>query len=258
MMADITPRSVAIATGALIAGAAIGYKMATKSTKRGFDIYKFKSWKSDDPLMKYIHENSLRLTTEQEKLLKATIAHERAAMLSDHIQIQMLQLICKTLGAKKTLDIGVFTGYSALSIALTLPEDGKVIACDVTDTFPRVGMPYWKEAAVDHKIDLRIAPASDTLQRLIDDGESGTFDFAYIDADKENYSTYIELCVKLLRSGGIIALDNTLWSGAVADPSNTDRSTEALRNVTKSLHKDERFDVSLLTVGDGTTLARLR
>jgi len=253
---EITPGTVALTAGAVVAGFAIGYRIASRRSKR--DAFTFKSWKSNDPLMKYIHENSLRLTPEQDKLLKATIASPRSGMLSDHIQIQMLQLICKALGSKKTLDIGVFTGYSSLSIALVLPDDGKVIACDVTDTFAQIGMPLWKEAGVDHKIDLRIAPATETLQKLIDNGESGTFDYAYIDADKENYHNYVELCAKLLRKGGIIALDNTLWSGAVADPSVTDVYTEALRNVTKALHKDDRFDVSLLTVGDGTTLCLLR
>lgn len=181
--------------------------------------------------------------------------HPCSIMLGSLDELQLFQNLCRSIGAKKTLDIGVFTGASALAVALALPEDGKVVACDVSEDYVSVGRPYWKEAGVDNKINFVCAPAAETLDKLIANGEAGTYDFAFIDADKPNYQNYYEKCVQLIRSGGIIALDNTLWSGSVLDESRTDDSTVALRNISKVVHKDERVYPSFLVMGDGVMLA---
>jgi caffeoyl-CoA O-methyltransferase len=173
-------------------------------------------------------------------------------------QGQLMFLLAQLVGARKTLEVGVFTGYSALSVALALPEDGRVVACDVSEEWTSVGRRYWAEAGVSHKIDLRIAPALDTLDALIADGQQGSFDFAFIDADKVNYSGYFERALVLLRSGGLIAVDNTLWSGKVADPGENDPDTVAIREFNQNLHHDARVSLSLLPVGDGLTLAMKR
>lgn len=173
-------------------------------------------------------------------------------------QGQLMGLIIEMIGAKKTIEVGVFTGYSSLVVAQALPEDGKIIACDVSEEWTSVGRRYWKEAGVAHKIDLRIAPALQTLQKLIDDGQSGTFDFAFIDADKSNYGAYYELCLKLLRKGGLIGIDNTLWGGRVADESVLDADTVAIRAINAKLAADDRVTPCLVPVGDGFSLALKR
>jgi caffeoyl-CoA O-methyltransferase len=152
----------------------------------------------------------------------------------------------------------VFTGYSSLATALALPDDGRVIACDVSEEWTAVARRYWKRAGVDHKIDLRLAPATETLDALVADGQGGTFDFAFIDADKTNYLAYYERTLALLRTGGLALVDNTLWSGRVADPEVADADTVALRHFNEVLHRDERVDLSLLPMGDGLTVVRKR
>ncbi|HET9786041.1 MAG TPA: class I SAM-dependent methyltransferase, partial [Pyrinomonadaceae bacterium] len=147
---------------------------------------------------------------------------------------------------------------SALWVALGLPADGRIIACDVSEEYTAVARRYWKEAGVDQKIDLRLRPALETLDTLIREGQSGTFDFAFIDADKTNYQNYYERCLQLLRAGGVIAIDNTIWSGKVADPNAKDPDTVAIRQLNQKLHRDERVALSMLTVGDGLTLAMKR
>ena len=164
-------------------------------------------------------------------------------------------LLVQMLGAKKTLEIGVFTGYSSLSVALALPPDGKIVACDVSEDWTNVARRYWKEAGVEHKIDLHLAPAVETLSQLLADGEAGTFDFAFLDADKDNYDTYYELLLPLLRPGGTIAIDNVLWSGRVIDPEVKDADTVALKELNQKLHHDERISLSMLPIADGLTLA---
>ncbi|MGH8806618.1 MAG: class I SAM-dependent methyltransferase, partial [Noviherbaspirillum sp.] len=151
----------------------------------------------------------------------------------------------------------VFTGYSAMAVALALPEDGRVIGCDISVEYTDIGRPFWQKAGVAHKIDLRIAPALDTLDTLIAQGQAGSIDFAFIDADKTGYDAYYERCLTLLRTGGLIAVDNTLWSGTVALPA-TDADTAALQEFNHKLHHDERVDLSLLPLADGVTLARKR
>lgn len=213
-----------------------------------------KLYESSDPNVTYAAAHSLRLHPAQEKLMEVTLKEPMGGMMGSPDEIQLLQNLVRSIGAKKTLDIGVFTGFSALGIALALPDDGKVVACDVSDDYASKGKPFWKEAGVSHKIDLRIAPAVDTLKELIANGEAGTFDFAFIDADKENYDNYYELSLKLIRKNGIIAIDNMLWGGKVHKPEVTDTSTVALREIAKKVHADDRVFVSFLVIGDGTML----
>lgn len=203
----------------------------------------------------YLHNNSLR---EPEFL---TRLRAETAQLSDGImqispdQGQFMTLLVKLIGARKTLEVGVFTGYSSISTARGLPDDGKIIACDVSEEWTSIARRYWAEAGVAHKIDLRLAPALETLDALLAEGQAGSFDFAFIDADKGNYGHYYERALQLLRKGGLIALDNTLWYGKVADKTVQDVDTVAIRALNKKLQQDERVMMSQLTVGDGLTLA---
>ena len=211
----------------------------------------------DDHLFQYLLEQSLREVPAQAALREATRAHPHAGMQISPDQGQFMALLIKLMGARRTIEVGTFTGYSALTVALALPQEGRVLACDVSDEYTRVGRPFWQQAGVAHKIELVIAPALRTLDARLASGEAGAYDFAFIDADKANYDLYYERCLKLLRPGGLIALDNTLWSGAVAHPAKT-ADTAALQQLNAKLHRDERIDLTLLTVGDGLTLARKR
>ena len=166
-----------------------------------------------------------------------------------------MALLVKLIGAKKTLEVGVFTGYSALAVAMALPTEGRVIACDVSEEFGAIAHTYWQKANVAHKIDLRIAPALDTLDSLIAAGESGSFDFAFIDADKRSYDSYYERSLQLIRPGGLIAIDNTLWYGRVADPEVQDSRTQCIRTLNEKVRDDERVMMSLVPIGDGLLLA---
>ncbi len=195
-------------------------------------------------------------TVAQNRLRAQTSPMEQAGMQIGADQGRLLAMFVHLLGAKRCLEVGTFTGYSALSVAMALPKGGKLICCDVSDEWTSIGRPFWQEAGVTEKIDLRIAPASETLQTLLDDGEAATFDFAFIDADKPNYDVYYEFCLKLVRIGGLIALDNMLWSGKVADPTVDDPDTNALRNLNAKIRDDARVESVLLTVGDGIMLAR--
>jgi predicted O-methyltransferase YrrM len=172
----------------------------------------------------------------------------------------LLQMLVKLTGARRTIEIGVFTGYSALAVALALPADGRILACDVSDEYTRVGRPYWERAGVAPKIELVLGPALQTLDARVAAGEGGHYDFAFIDADKANYDGYYERCLKLLRTGGLIAFDNVLWSGRVAQPVDAaaDPDTAALQALNTKLQRDERVDLALLPIGDGLTLARKR
>ena len=186
-----------------------------------------------------------------------------AALPNSNMQIgpeqgQFMALLVQLIGAEHTLEIGTFTGYSALAVAMALPAEGRVIACDVSDEWTRVGRRYWEEAGQAHKIDLRLGPAIETLDALTTDGKSGHFDFAFIDADKVEYGAYFDRCMELVRPGGLIAIDNTLWEGKVVDPENTDVDTEAIRAFNTKLKADERVSLSLVPIGDGLTLALRR
>ena len=211
----------------------------------------------DDVLFQYLLDHSIREHPAQIALRKATASHRAAGMQISPDQGQFMALLVKLIGAQRSLEVGVFTGYSALTVALALPNEGRLLACDISDDYTRIGRPFWSQAGVAHKIDLKLAPALETLDSQLAQGAAGQFDFAFIDADKTGYDAYYERCLQLLRPGGLIAIDNTLWNGAVARPSN-DADTIALQALNAKLHYDERIDLSLLPIGDGLTLARKR
>lgn len=217
-----------------------------------------KSLGLDDRLYNYLLSTSLREHEVLRRLREETASYRNAMMQIAPEQGQFMALLVQLLGAKKAVEIGVFTGYSSLSVALALPPDGKIIACDVSEEYTSVARRYWQEAGVADKVDLRIAPALETLDRLLAEGQAGTFDFAFIDADKGNYDGYYERSLQLLRSGGLIAIDNVLWGGDVADPEVQDNSTQAIRALNEKLHQDERVSLSLLPIADGLTLALKR
>ncbi|HEX7606955.1 MAG TPA: class I SAM-dependent methyltransferase [Usitatibacter sp.] len=206
-------------------------------------------------LYRYLVDHSVREHPALRELREATAGMKHAGMQISPEQGQFMALLARLLGAKRTLEIGVFTGYSAMSVALALPPGGRIVACDVSEEWTAMARRHWEKAGVAGKIDLRLAPALQTLDKLIADGAAGTFDFAFIDADKSNYPAYYERCLVLVRRGGLIAVDNTLWSGAVADPGNDERDTLAIRAFNDAVHKDSRVEMSLLPVGDGLTLA---
>lgn len=206
-------------------------------------------------LYNYLLSVSLREADILTKLRQETAQMPMSQMQISPEQGQFMALLIKLLGAKKTLDIGVFTGYSSLVVALSLPADGKIVACDVSEEYTSIARRYWQAAGVADKIDLHIAPALETLDHLLTVGEGETFDFAFIDADKGNYENYYEHCLKLIRSGGLIAIDNVLWSGKVADPEIQDNQTHKIRVFNRKLHQDSRITISLVPIADGLTLA---
>jgi predicted O-methyltransferase YrrM len=206
-------------------------------------------------LYDYLLSVSLREPITLTQLRQETAQMPRSIMQISPEQGQFMALLIKLIGAKKTLEIGVFTGYSSLVVALALPADGKIVACDVSEEYTSVARRYWQQAGVADKIDLHIAPALETLDNLLTAGEAGTFDFAFIDADKGNYDNYYERCLKLIRPGGLIAIDNVLWSGKVADTEIQDNQTNKIRALNRKLHEDSRITLSLVPIADGLTLA---
>jgi len=209
----------------------------------------------DDQLREYLLSVSLREPEALRRLREETKALPNADMQICPEQGQFMRLLITLLKARKTLEVGVFTGYSSTSVALALPPDGRIIACDVNAEWTGMARRYWKESGVADKIELRLGPAAETLTKLLAEGHEGTFDFAFIDADKHNYDQYYELALLLVRQGGLIAIDNTLWYGRPADPTEQDAETVVIRNLNAKLHKDTRVMVSLLPIGDGLTLA---
>ncbi len=212
----------------------------------------------DTQFYNYLLSASLREADVLRRLRDETTSHPRAVMQLAPEQGQFLALLVQLIGAKKTLEVGVFTGYSSLWVALALPADGKMIACDVSEEYTSVARRYWQEAGVANKIDLRIAPALETLDRLLADGQASTFDFAFIDADKGNYEGYYERSLQLVRPGGLIAVDNVLWYKQVAYPESQDNITQVIRAFNQKLHRDERVFLSVVPIGDGLTLALKR
>ncbi len=208
-----------------------------------------------EDLAQYIRSVTLREPEILKRLREETSKLPNAMMQIGPEQGQFMGMLMRLLGAKLTLEVGVFTGYSSTAVALALPDDGRIVACDVSEEYTSIARRYWREAGVEHKIGLRLAPAVETLDGLLAEGKSGAFDFAFIDADKENYDRYYERALKLLRPGGLIAVDNVLWHGKVLDPSVQDADTRAIRALNEKLHGDERIMVSLLPIGDGLTLA---
>ena len=211
-----------------------------------------------EALYDYILSVSLRDQPILAQLRQETAGLSNAGMQISPDQGQFMALLAKLTGAKKVIEVGVFTGYSSLVVALALPAEGRIVACDISEEYTRMARRYWQEAGVAHKIDLRLGPAVDTLAGLVAAGEAGSFDFAFIDADKENYLAYYEHVLQLLRPGGLVLVDNVLWGGRPIDPEVKDESTEAIRAINAKMGRDERIDVSLLPVGDGLTLARKR
>lgn len=209
-------------------------------------------------LYTYLQQTSLREPDVLTQLRLQTHKMSMSQMQISPEQGQFMGLLIELINAKKTLDIGTFTGYSALAVALALPPDGKVIACDINGEWTKIAKRFWEEATVSDKIDLRMAPAVETLENLISEGHENSFDFAFIDADKANYPIYYEQCLKLIRPGGVIAIDNVLWSGKVADLSVQDQDTVTIRDLNKKLLNDQRVTISMLSIGDGLTLARKR
>ena len=207
-------------------------------------------------LYEYLVRVSVREPDALARLREETKALPWAGMQIGPDQGQFMRFLVETMGARRAIEVGVFTGYSSISVALGLPDDGELVACDVSDEWTRVARKYWAEAGVAHKITLRLGPALETLDALLGQGREGAFDFAFVDADKEAYDAYYERCLRLLRRGGIVAFDNVLWGGSVADASDTKPDTVALRALNLKLGKDDRVSVSMVPIGDGLTLAR--
>jgi predicted O-methyltransferase YrrM len=209
-------------------------------------------------LYRYYREITLREDELLRRLREETSQMPKAQMQIAPEQGQFFSLLIQVLNARRTLELGVFTGYSSICIARALPHDGRIIACDISEEWTSVARRYWEEAGVAEKIDLRLAPAIETLDGLLESGQVYTFDFAFIDADKSNYDIYYERCLRLVRTGGVIAIDNVLWSGKVADTNVNDADTLALRTLNTKLNKDERVSLSVLPIADGVTLALKR
>ncbi|MGB3651542.1 MAG: class I SAM-dependent methyltransferase [Rivularia sp. (in: cyanobacteria)] len=212
----------------------------------------------ENHIYQYLLSVSIREPEVLTKLREETASHPRNIMQISPEQGQFMSLLVQLMGAKKALEIGVFTGYSSLVVALALPPEGKMVACDVSEEYTSIARHYWEQAGVADKIDLRIAPAIATLDQLIAAGEADSFDFAFIDADKSSYDDYYERALKLIRPGGLIAIDNVLWSGLVADSKVQDNRTKKIRALNEKIHQDERVTISMIPIGDGLTLARKR
>jgi predicted O-methyltransferase YrrM len=214
--------------------------------------------KLDDRLYDYMLSVSLRDTAIQRELRDETNQLDVGMMQISPDQGQFMAMIARMIKARKVLEIGAFTGYSALVVAQALPEDGRLVTCDVSKKWTDVAQRYWRDACVSRKVKLRMGAAMDTLSELIEQGEGETFDLAFIDADKKNQWQYYELCLQLIRPGGVIMVDNVLWSGKVADPDVQDEDTVAIRRFNKLLYRDQRVDISMVPIGDGLTLALKR
>jgi predicted O-methyltransferase YrrM len=212
----------------------------------------------DDRLHEYLLSVGVREHPVLAALRHETAAHPRAGMQIAPEQGQMLQMLVALLGARRTVEVGVFTGYSSLAVALALGPEGRVLACDVSDEYTRIARRHWQAAGVAERIELVLQPATRTLDARLAAGEAGAYDFAFIDADKTSYLDYYERCLQLVRPGGLIVVDNTLWGGAVVDAADQSADTVAIRQFNEALAADPRIDLALLPVGDGVTLARVR
>jgi caffeoyl-CoA O-methyltransferase len=212
----------------------------------------------DERTYEYLLAHSLREDPALAKLRAETASHPKVNMQIAPDQGQFMQMLVRLTGARRAIEVGVFTGYSSLAVMLAMPVDGRLLALDVSEEYTAIARRHWQAAGVADRIELVIAPAKDTLDARIRVGEVGRYDFAFIDADKAGYLAYYERLLKLLRPGGLIVVDNTLWSGEVANPENREADTVALRQFNDALHRDPRVDLALLPVGDGLTLARIR
>ncbi|MCH2162392.1 MAG: class I SAM-dependent methyltransferase [Phycisphaerales bacterium] len=212
----------------------------------------------EDPMQNWMHDHSLRETDLQRALRREMESHPEGNMQTSAEQVQLMGLLVRAIGARRAVEVGVFTGYSALAIAAALPEDGRLVACDLSAEFMAIARGWWEKAGLSDRIEPRVGPAAESLKAMIEEGHAGTIDFMYIDADKTGYATYYELGLQLLRPGGLIALDNMFQGGRVADPANTEPDTVAIRQLALALQADDRIDYSLLPIGDGLGLAMKR
>ena len=210
----------------------------------------------EESIYTYLLENSLRELPVLKKLREETQKMPLGSMQISPDQGQLMSMLVQLIVPNKIIEVGTFTGYSSLVMALALPENGKIVACDISEKYTSKARIFWKEAGVADKIELRLGNASESLEKMLNEGLSGTFDMAFIDADKENYKIYYEKCLELLRPGGLIMIDNVLWYGRPADPNTSDADTVAIREFNKFVYKDSRVEISLLSIGDGLTLAR--
>lgn len=218
-----------------------------------------KSWpKIDGAVVDYVDDNWLREPPLRRRLREETATLPRAGMQISAHQGQQIELLARVIGTRRAVEVGTFTGYSSLCIAAALPEDGKLWCCDVSSEYTRVARRYWKEAGVESRIELTIGPALATLDSLLAQGLTEQLDLAFIDANKEDYDVYYERCLRLVRRGGLVLIDNVLWGGSVADPAEVDRDTQALRALNAKLAADQRIDLALFAVGDGMTCALKR
>jgi predicted O-methyltransferase YrrM len=211
-----------------------------------------------DEVYQYLLNHSLREHELLAELRRETSQLEMGIMQISPEQGQFMSLLVKMLGVRRAIEVGVFTGYSSLSVAMAMPENGELVVCDTNEEWTSIARRYWERAGLSHKITLNLAPALTTLKNLLADGQAGQFDFAFIDADKTNYINYYEACLKLIRPGGVIAIDNVLWGGSVVDVKDYSEDTVAIRELNKYIQNDDRVDISMLPVGDGLTLARRR
>lgn len=212
----------------------------------------------DDRLYDYLLAHSLRETAAMRELRALTAEMSMSRMQIAPEQGQFMALLVELIGARRIIEIGTFTGYSALCMAQALPPGGRITCCDISTEWTDIARDFWQRAGVSDSIELRIAPALQTLDALLDDDAAGSFDIAFVDADKANYPEYFERCLALVRAGGLILFDNTLWNGAVADPSDQSDDTQGIRRLNEQLHADQRVSISLVPIGDGLTLARKR
>jgi caffeoyl-CoA O-methyltransferase len=210
----------------------------------------------DDRIYDYLLDVSVQEPDLLKQLREETADIEYSEMQIAPEQGQFMALLTKLVGARRALEIGTYTGYSSISIARALPDDGKLICCDDSEEWTAIARKYWQLAGLEQRIEPILGDANQTLQQMLKEGAAGTFDFIFIDADKQNYLDYYELSLHLLREGGLIAVDNTLWSGDVADPANTEPSTRAIRHFNEMLSQDQRVEISLVPIGDGLTLVR--
>ncbi|XP_068424635.1 catechol O-methyltransferase domain-containing protein 1 [Clinocottus analis] len=232
----------------------IGLALVLTGVGKSAFIGKSHAGGKDDPVLQYVVNNSLREHPVLTKLRLRTLEDPWNIMMVASEQAQFMANLIRLINATKALEIGMYTGYNALSMALAMSENGTVVACEIEDTYVDIATPFFKEAGVEHKIDVRHQIAMKTLNELIAAGEAGTYDFVFIDADKFNYGRYYEKSLELIRTGGIIAIDNVLWSGKVVNPAPNDLTSRSLDALNKKLHNDQRIDLSMLTVGDGLSI----
>ncbi|XP_005809593.1 catechol O-methyltransferase domain-containing protein 1-like [Xiphophorus maculatus] len=233
----------------------IGLAVVLTGVGKSAFIGKSHSGGKDNLVLQYVVNNSLREHPVLTKLRLRTLEDQWSRMMVAAEQAQFMANLIRLINATKAIEIGMYTGYNALSMALAMPENGRVVACEIDDTYIEIAKPFFKEAGVENKIDVQHQIALKTLDELTAAGEAGTYDFVFIDADKSNYDRYYEKSLELIRNGGIIAIDNVLWSGKVVNPALNDTTSQTLDALNRKIHKDQRVELSMLTVGDGLTIA---